>query len=71
MAVFPIPVEINTISGGVVQFGPSLFTSPKSSQKTFTGSGLISLAIQAITVNGLNSNNTIDSDGFDQPIVKD
>jgi spore germination protein PF len=71
MSVFPIPVEIGTVSGGIVQFGPSLFTSPKGSSKTFKGSGTIDLAVSVISVNGVNLTNTMDSDGFDQPIVQD
>jgi spore germination protein PF len=71
MSFFPVPVEIGTVSGGLVQFGPSLFTSPKGSSKTFKGSGTVDLAVSVITVNGVNSTNTLDSDAFDQPIVQD
>jgi spore germination protein PF len=71
MSGFPIPVQIGTVTGGVVQFGPSLFTSPKSSSKTFTGAGINELALNAFSISGISVTNTIDTDGVDQPIVQD
>jgi hypothetical protein len=68
MSVFP--VKISSVSGGVVQFGPSVFISPKGASKTFTGSGSDNLAVQIYIVNGVSSTNTLDSDGVDQPIFQ-
>lgn len=71
MSGFPLPVKIDTVSGGVVQFGASLFLSPKSASKTITGSGSENQAVQIISVNGISSTNTLDSDVIDQPVVQD
>jgi spore germination protein PF len=70
MSFFPNPVEIGTVSGGVVQFGPSVFTSPKNAIKTMAGAGSENVGALINTVTGVNSTNTLDSDGLDQPIVQ-
>lgn len=71
MSFFPIPVEIGTVSGGVVQFGPSLFTSPKNASKTMAGAGSENVGALINTISVVNSTGTLDSDGLDQPIVQD
>ncbi|MEH7356949.1 spore germination protein [Neobacillus drentensis] len=71
MSVVPFPVKIDIVSGGIVQFGPSVFFSPKSASKTNSGSGADNLGVLVNTVTGVSTTNTIDSDVLDQPIVKD
>ncbi|MBT2658790.1 spore germination protein [Bacillus sp. ISL-18] len=65
------PVSINTISGGVVQFGGAVFVSPKSSAKTALGAGASNTGAQVITISGISSTNSAVSDVIDQPIVQD
>lgn len=71
MSNFPAPVKIGSVSGGVVQFGDTLFISPKSASKDFHGSGSSNSGAQNVTFTGVSSVNTVDSDVVDQPIVKD
>ncbi|MGZ4160053.1 MAG: spore germination protein [Neobacillus sp.] len=40
------PVKIDTVSGGGVQFGDSLFVSPKSVSKDTHGSGSVNQAYE-------------------------
>ncbi|ULT56511.1 spore germination protein [Neobacillus drentensis] len=65
------PVKIDTVSGGVVQFGGALFVSPKSASKTAIGSGSANTGVQIITINGCSATNAPDCDVIDQPIVQD
>ncbi|WP_251550268.1 spore germination protein [Neobacillus muris] len=67
----PFQVNIDTVSGGVVQFGPALFISPKHATKTLHGSGSSNIGFQVSTFNGASSTNTLDADLLDQPILKD
>ncbi|WP_066067605.1 spore germination protein [Neobacillus soli] len=63
------PVEIVNVSGGITQFGDSLFISPKESAKTFAGSGVINTGGIIIVNNGLSGTNVLDPNLIDQPIV--
>lgn len=63
------PVQITTVSGGVVQFGDTFFISPKSASKTSSGSGAGNTGIGIVTVNGFSLNNNIDTNLIDQPIT--
>ncbi|WML60658.1 spore germination protein [Neobacillus sp. PS2-9] len=62
---------MDTVSGGVVQFGGAVFVSPKSATKSFNGSGVSNTGVNIVTVNGASSTNTVDTDVLDQPIVQD
>ncbi|WP_374717367.1 spore germination protein [Neobacillus sp.] len=64
-------IKIDTVSGGVVQFGNSLKISPKHASKSTHGSGSSNQAVNIQNNNGINTTNTIDQDLIDQPIVKD
>jgi spore germination protein PF len=71
-AIIGGPIQINTISGnGIVEFGDTLFISPKIASKTPAGSGGLNTGGIIITNSGLSSTNFIDPDGIDQPIVRD
>lgn len=63
------PVQIVTVSGGIVQFGDSLYISPKSGTKTFSGSGGFNTGGVIVANNGLSGTNTLDSQLVDQPIA--
>ncbi|MEH7076672.1 spore germination protein [Neobacillus drentensis] len=65
------PVKIDTISGGVVQFGNSLFISPKSASKSTVGSGSTNSGVHITTITGSSTSTAVNSDLFDQPIVND
>ena len=69
--MFEFPVKIDTISGGVVQFGNSLFTSPKSASKSYYGSGSSNTGVHITTVSGSSTSTAVNADLFDQPIVQD
>nr|WP_263324258.1 spore germination protein [Neobacillus sp. Marseille-Q6967] len=71
MSHFPFPVKIDTVSGGVVQFGNTVFISPKSASKSVHGSGSNNTGVHNNTISGFSSINNIDTDVVDQPIVKD
>jgi spore germination protein PF len=62
------PVHISNVTGGVVQFGDSLFISPKSASKSVTGAGAANTGIGIITMNGFNLNNILDTNLIDQPV---
>lgn len=63
------PVQIVNVSGGVAQFGDSLFLSPKESFKTFEGSGGSNTGGIIVTNTVFSGTNVLDSDLIDQPIV--
>jgi spore germination protein PF len=63
------PVAINSVGGGVINFGDSFYISPKSASKTSAGSGALNTGNFVITNNGLSATNTIDPDINDQDIV--
>ncbi|MDQ0214785.1 spore germination protein PF [Oikeobacillus pervagus] len=63
------PVQIYSISDGIVQFGDSAFISPKNSGKTSAGSGGFNTGPFIVTYTGFNANPTFTCSGVDQPIV--
>ncbi|MFT8321820.1 MAG: spore germination protein [Bacillus sp. (in: firmicutes)] len=63
------PVQIVNIADGVVQFGDSLFISPKGNSKATLGSGTSNTGAFIITNNGLSASNYIDTSLLDQPNV--
>jgi spore germination protein PF len=71
MSEFPVPVKIDTVSGGIVQFGNSLFISPKSASKNTHGSGSINSGLHVTTINGQSTTTSVNADLLDQPIVQD
>ncbi|WP_160725506.1 spore germination protein [Bacillus sp. USDA818B3_A] len=68
---FNPPVKIDTVSGGVVQFGGALFVSPKSVSKTVFGAGSSNTGAHVTTISGCSTTNTVDTDVIDQPIAQD
>jgi spore germination protein PF len=71
MSEFPIPVKIDTVSGGVVQFGNSLFISPKSASKSTHGAGSSNTGAHITTISGSSTTTAVNADVLDQPIVQD
>jgi spore germination protein PF len=63
------PVQIVNVSGGVVQFGDTLYISPKNGTKTFAGQGAFNTGGLIVTNNGLNGTNVLDTNLVDQPIA--
>ncbi|MDA7026038.1 spore germination protein [Bacillus sp. CLL-7-23] len=63
------PIKINTISGGVVNFGDSFYLSPKSSSKSALGSGAGNTGDFLVVNSGLNATNYVDPDVSDQNIA--
>ncbi|NRD78385.1 spore germination protein [Bacillus sp. BRMEA1] len=63
------PVQIVNVSGGIVQFGDTIYISPKSGTKTFGGSGGFNTGGFVLTNNGLSGTNVLDTNLVDQPIV--
>ena len=63
------PVQIVNVGGGIVQFGDSLYISPKSNSKSAAGQGAANTGELVVTNNGLNANNVVDTDLIDQPTL--
>ncbi|MGX6442295.1 spore germination protein [Neobacillus sp. K501] len=63
------PVQIINVSGGIVQFGDTVYISPKSAAKTFAGSGGFNTGAIIITASGLSGTNVLDTNLVDQPIA--
>jgi spore germination protein PF len=63
------PVQIVNVSGGIVQFGDSLYISPKTGTKTAGGAGGFNTGGLVITNNGLSGTNVLDTNLVDQPIA--
>ncbi|KGX87796.1 spore germination protein [Pontibacillus litoralis] len=61
------PIKINSVGGGVINFGDSFYISPKSSSKSNTGSGSGNTGDFINTNNGFSTSNPIDPDALDQP----
>ncbi|WP_174730710.1 spore germination protein [Mesobacillus harenae] len=61
------PVQIVNVGGGIVQFGDSLYISPKSNSKSTSGQGASNTGGFIITNNGINASNMVDPDLVDQP----
>jgi len=68
---FNPPVKIDTVSGGIVQFGGAVFVSPKSAAKTAFGAGSDNTGVHIVTISGISATNAPDCDVIDQPIVQD
>ncbi|UOQ43479.1 spore germination protein [Halobacillus salinarum] len=62
-------VSINSVGGGVVNFGDGFYLSPKSTSKTSAGSGALNTGNFICTNNGLSSTNPIDPDVNDQNVT--
>lgn len=63
------PVQIINVGGGIVQFGDTVYISPKSATKTFAGSGGFNTGGLIVTNNGLSGTNVLDTNVIDQPIA--
>ncbi|MDQ0198134.1 spore germination protein [Neobacillus ginsengisoli] len=63
------PVQIITVAGGIVQFGDTVYISPKTSAKTFSGSGGFNTGGIIVANNGISGTNVLDTNLIDQPIV--
>jgi spore germination protein PF len=63
------PLQIVSVGGGVVQFGDTVYISPKSASKTNAGSGGFHTGLVNITWNGLSGTNVLDTKLVDQPIA--
>jgi spore germination protein PF len=63
------PVQIVNVGGGIVQFGDTVYISPKSSSKTFGGSGGFNTGGIIIANNGISGTNVLDTNLIDQPTV--
>ncbi|WHY63051.1 spore germination protein [Cytobacillus firmus] len=63
------PVQIINVGGGIVQFGDSLYISPKSNSKSTTGQGAANSGGFIITNNGLSASNVLDTSLVDQPNI--
>ncbi|HWJ77670.1 MAG TPA: spore germination protein [Niallia sp.] len=61
------PVQIVNTGDGIVQFGDSLFISPKENSKATIGSGTGNQGAFVITNNPLNASNYTDGSIVDQP----
>ncbi|MBB6452996.1 spore germination protein PF [Salirhabdus euzebyi] len=60
------PLKINSIDGGVVNFGDSFYLSPKSTSKTASGSGAFNTGDFICTNTFVSSTNPFDPDFQDQ-----
>lgn len=63
------PVQIITVSGGVVHFGDTAVISPKSNSKSTSGSGSGNTGGFIVTSTGINGSNVLDTNLVDQPNV--
>jgi spore germination protein PF len=63
------PVQIINVGGGVVQFGDTVYISPKSTQKIFSGSGGFNTGGFIVANNGISGTNVLDTNLIDQPIA--
>jgi spore germination protein PF len=63
------PVQIVNVGGGIVQFGDTVYISPKSSSKTYSGSGAFNTGGIIVSNNGLSGTNVLDTNLVDQPIA--
>ncbi|MDL4842866.1 spore germination protein [Aquibacillus rhizosphaerae] len=62
------PIKINSVDGGVINFGDSFYLSPKSASKTAAGSGAFNTGDFINTNNGMNATNSFDPDAVDQVV---
>jgi spore germination protein PF len=69
-AIIGGPLHIANIGGsGVVHFGDSAITSPKSASKTFAGCGGFCTGAFVLTNNGISSTNVLDTNLIEQPTI--
>jgi spore germination protein PF len=61
-------IEIEEITGGVVNFDGAQVISPKSASKAANGAGSNNTAIFTFTLTGTNTTKTHSVDFFDQPV---
>ncbi|MDX8045756.1 spore germination protein [Gracilibacillus sp. S3-1-1] len=62
------PIKINSVGGGVINFGDSLYVSPKSAEKSSSGAGSNNTGDFLNTNTGFNITSTVDPDVSDQAI---
>ncbi|UOR13177.1 spore germination protein [Halobacillus amylolyticus] len=63
------PIRINSVGGGVVNFGDAFYLAPKSTSKTNAGSGALNTGDFICTNNGISSTNPFDPDVNDQNVT--
>ncbi|MEH7128478.1 spore germination protein [Neobacillus drentensis] len=63
------PVQIVNVSGGIVQFGDTVYISPKSASKTNGGSGAFNTGGFIVNNSGISGTNVLDTNVIDQPIA--
>ncbi|GGH73146.1 putative spore germination protein GerPF [Compostibacillus humi] len=63
------PIKINSVGGGVINFGDSFYLAPKSTSKTNTGSGSLNTGDFINTNTGVNATRTLDPDVNDQNVT--
>ncbi|GGC74159.1 putative spore germination protein GerPF [Thalassobacillus devorans] len=63
------PIKINSVGGGVINFGDAFYLSPKSTSKTNAGSGSLNTGDFINTNNGFSSTNPFDPDVNDQNVA--
>ena len=63
------PVQIVAVSGGIVQFGDTVYISPKSGSKAYAGSGAFNTGGIIVSNNAVSGTNVLDTDLIDQPTV--
>ncbi|MFD1017795.1 spore germination protein [Thalassobacillus hwangdonensis] len=63
------PIKINSVGGGVVNFGDAFYLAPKSAAKTNSGSGSLNTGDFICTNNGFSSTNPFDPDVNDQNLT--
>lgn len=63
------PVKINSVGGGVVNFGDSFYLSPKSSSKSSSGSGSFNTGDFINTNTGFSTTTPVDPDVSDQNVT--
>ncbi|MEC2077141.1 spore germination protein [Metabacillus fastidiosus] len=60
------PIKINSVDGGIVNFGDSFYLSPKSSSKSVLGAGAANTGDFLFVNSGINASNFNDPDVNDQ-----
>jgi spore germination protein PF len=60
------PIKVNSVSGGVMQFGDAINVSPKFASKSVSGSGGPNTGDFHIVNNGISITNGVDPDVNDQ-----
>jgi spore germination protein PF len=63
------PIQIVSVGGGVVQFGDAAWLSPKTSSKTYAGSGGFNTGNFIVANNVVSGTNVLDANLIDQPTI--